>query len=332
MLRSRLDYIRFSDILKDKIKWGISVYNDKFKLDLSIYNYLIDYFHSRFKHEGIRKAKKIIPSKNKIGQLEIISDYAIRHDLVNKGLDLLMVNIEDRFYIGKTVAIIDKKGYNQRDFHRPFQFSKISISPRFARMLVNLTGSKKSQLLLDPFCGIGTILQEALMMGKNILGLDINRNRVKQTLANLRWCTKSYKLHIKDINKKVLIGDATKLSKYIDKESVDAIATEPILLPSINKNLPIIKIKEMLSQSSIIYNKSLEEMVKVLKPNCRIVITIPYVKTYKGKVLSIPFLEIFRSLKLKLYTSLEICPKYPLFITSKVDDQVCRGIYVLEKT
>ena len=46
------------------------------------------------------------------------------------------------------------------------------LKPKLARLLVNLTGAKKQ--LLDPFCGTGSILIEAGVLGLKPLGSDID--------------------------------------------------------------------------------------------------------------------------------------------------------------
>lgn len=41
--------------------------------------------------------------------------------------------------------------------------------------MINISGIKEG-VLLDPFCGIGSILQEAVLMGFDIRGVDIDKN------------------------------------------------------------------------------------------------------------------------------------------------------------
>ncbi len=45
------------------------------------------------------------------------------------------------------------------------------MSPKLARCMVNLTGVKENDLVLDPFCGTGGILIEAGIMGARVIGV-----------------------------------------------------------------------------------------------------------------------------------------------------------------
>ncbi|MBQ6547891.1 MAG: DNA modification methylase, partial [Candidatus Methanomethylophilaceae archaeon] len=56
---------------------------------------------------------------------------------------------------------------------RPF-FSPISLHPRYARALINLTGVKKGGTVLDPFCGTGGIVIEAGFMGMKAIASDFD--------------------------------------------------------------------------------------------------------------------------------------------------------------
>ena len=65
------------------------------------------------------------------------------------------------------------------------------MPPRLARMMVNLSSCGKGKVLLDPFCGVGTILQEALLEGASVIGTDANAWCVKASEENLDWLARS---------------------------------------------------------------------------------------------------------------------------------------------
>jgi tRNA (guanine10-N2)-dimethyltransferase len=79
-----------------------------------------------------------------------------------------------------------KSWYNRRPRIRPF-FHPSVLYPKFARFLVNLTHVKENQLLLDPFCGTGSILIEASLMGMHSFGGDISRRMCIGALKNLKY-------------------------------------------------------------------------------------------------------------------------------------------------
>ena len=83
-------------------------------------------------------------------------------------------------------------------------------------------------MLLDPFCGNGTILQEALMMGIKVIGIDKDEKSVKDARQNLKWLKRKYKLKGES---KIVLGD----SKNLDVGEVDCIVTEPYMGPYLKK-------------------------------------------------------------------------------------------------
>ena len=88
------------------------------------------------------------------------------------------------------------------------------LKPKLARLLINLTGAKKE--LLDPFCGTGSILIEAGVLGIKPSGSDIDRKMV--------WYSE---LNTKHFNVKGTLRhlDATELDTVF--KNVGAIACDP---------------------------------------------------------------------------------------------------------
>lgn len=67
---------------------------------------------------------------------------------------------------------------------RPF-FSPISLHPKYARAIINLTGVKKGGTVLDPFCGTGGIVIEAASMGMRACASDFDPDMVDGTRENM---------------------------------------------------------------------------------------------------------------------------------------------------
>ena len=106
-------------------------------------------------------------------------------DLFEPEVEVRVV-LSDRahFYINRYE--VDRSGFEARKVaERPF-FSPISLHPRYARALVNLTGVRRGQRLLDPFCGTGGILIEAASIGVKAVGSDISPEMVEGCKENMR--------------------------------------------------------------------------------------------------------------------------------------------------
>lgn len=117
----------------------------------------------------------------------------------------------DLFFIKNRVlcCLLIKKienDFDERKSHLRPKPSPVSLHPKLARAMVNLTGAGKNDIILDPFCGSGGILLEAGLMGFKAIGYDINKKMVWKSMVNLKhYKIKGYELKIKDffkINKK----------------------------------------------------------------------------------------------------------------------------------
>ncbi len=73
-----------------------------------------------------------------------------------------------------------RKAHN-RPFHHPS-----SLDPQLAKALINLSGAKKSDIIVDPFCGSGGFLIEAGLMGMQTIGYDLDEKMLAGCKKNLR--------------------------------------------------------------------------------------------------------------------------------------------------
>ncbi len=155
--------------------------------------------------------------------------------------------------VTRLVTEIDKSfiaALKKMPFKKP-----ITMDPRIARAMINLTGLTKGSLL-DPFCGTGALLKEAAELGFRCYGSDISEDMVRGAKKNLAF------FGLRAVLRK---ADATKL-KSIWHKKFDAIVTDPpygISTSLFNKNM-----KEL-------YTKSLRSMKSVLKPGGCVVIAVP---------------------------------------------------------
>ncbi len=102
--------------------------------------------------------------------------------------DMLVVGVscKDAFHIcGVNASSTRRSWYYRRPRIRPF-FHPSVLYPKFARLLVNLAQIKEGEILLDPFCGTGSILIEAGLIGIRSLGVDISRRMCTGALKNLK--------------------------------------------------------------------------------------------------------------------------------------------------
>ncbi len=99
---------------------------------------------------------------------------------------------------------------------RPF-FSPISLHPKYARALINLTGVKRGGTVLDPFCGTGGIAIEAAEMGMKAIVSDFDPQMVAGTEENMDF----YGLRLHGTG----VMDIGEISQHWS--DIDAVATDP---------------------------------------------------------------------------------------------------------
>jgi tRNA (guanine10-N2)-dimethyltransferase len=93
---------------------------------------------------------------------------------------------DNKLVFGLKLADLPPKSFmERRPKKKPF-FHPSAMPPKLARCMVNLAKPKANSLVFDPFCGTGSILIEAALMGCRILGMDIQRRMARGSLKNFK--------------------------------------------------------------------------------------------------------------------------------------------------
>ena len=256
----------------NKIKYGVSRYTDEDDSELK--SELKRLFKAEKIKAALKKSKQNLP-------------YLSPSEAQNT-LEFILY----KKYLAQTVQLFNPEEHKFRDLQRPEQRPLHTISIRLAKILVNLTETKPKETLLDPFCGIGTVLQEALLQDINVIGTDRNRKVIKQAKANLKWIQSKYKTKA---NYKLLNTDATKVSKEVKK--VDTVASEPYMGPFINKLPSDQEARKTVRELQPIYEATLKELKKITKR--KIVIIAPVFRTKTRKRHSLGIEKMLRQLRLR---------------------------------
>ncbi|MCD6467754.1 MAG: methyltransferase domain-containing protein [Thermoplasmata archaeon] len=166
-------------------------------------------FRVRCENHQSHKTLKSVEVEQKLGEI-YAQTYPV--NIKNPDAEIRVILTDERWYVCKKSVKIDRSSFEARKVqHRPF-FSPISLHPRLARAMVNLSKVAKGETLLDPFCGTGGILLEAGLIGVNLIGGDIQETMVdgcKKTLDV--YNIKNYNLFqcdISEIPSKVNLVDA----------------------------------------------------------------------------------------------------------------------------
>jgi tRNA G10 N-methylase Trm11 len=233
---------------------------------------------------------------------------------------------------GVTVYVPETEGFKERSTERPYVTSGISLSSRLARLLVNISGVSKGQVLLDPFCGSGTVLGEALLKGADCIGVDRNHGSVERTKDNLAWLlSQTQRGGHRPASYSVVTGDATNLRRSIGDQTFDAIVSEPILMPRLSSPPTLEKARRLIKHASMIYSDALYEMSGALRRGGRMVLVTPSVRTIEGKDVALSF-EDLKEVGLRPFQPPGAPPyEYPLRVSHQSTRWIRRMVYALER-
>jgi DNA modification methylase len=110
----------------------------------------------------------------------------------------------------------------RRHYHRSSMIHPAKMSVMLCRELIRRY-TKEGDLVLDPMAGIGTTLIEAALLGRNAIGVELEKKFVKITEKNIRILKKLKP----DAGKaKIIQGDARELSKLLAGK-VDSVVFSP---------------------------------------------------------------------------------------------------------
>ncbi len=295
---------------RPKFNWTVSAYECQRDLYVETHQCL----HELLKMKGLGKAKFLEPKirssteqkGNLLGAAELkatdVREKILLEDGNDLGIDLIVhggINQRQPIF-AQTIDTFDSIEFEHRDVDRPFQNPTKTLAPRTARAIVNIALTVESQSLLDPFCGLGTILQEALLCNVSIIGVDKNQDYVEKAKANLEWLISKYKVS-QQLRKNVFAFDARRIS-HARLPRIDAIASEPILLPIFKQNPNVSESIALIDKVRSTYEKCLDEFSSILsKPGSRIALVSPVLIDSSGKRRSFDLKDVAEHAGLKPY-------------------------------
>lgn len=241
-----------------KIQFSLSGFNTK-SLALDVKKYL----------KGAGRSVRYIEPKN--------AATIIHNNLIEKKSDISKIG-SDWFV---TVAIQDIESFTKRDYGRPRTDSASGmLPPKLARIMVNLAEAPLENHILDPFCGSGTILIEALSLGyTHVSGSDNSEKAIEDSTENMSWFLKENPE--KKVQATVHLASATKLTDIFKKESIDAIVSEPYMGKPLRGHESNLVLEAQARELKDLYIKSFEIFKTILSTHAIVIFIIPMFKSGK---------------------------------------------------
>jgi tRNA G10 N-methylase Trm11 len=310
--------------VEGKTIFGISIYRATDELKLGTLEML-----ERWGKTIKQTLKQSVQSVRYVESREpILSSVSVdKNGLVKRGREFLVYEEKDgSFSVAKTMAVQPFEELGARDFGRPGRDDTSGmLPPKLALMLINLTGATTNQTLLDPFCGSGTVITEAMVLGfQTIIGSDISEKAVSDTKKNVAWQRAE---DVTSAQVKIFQSEAHELAGKLPTASVDAIATEPYLGKPLRGGEARSVLTTQIQGLKKMYVAAFMAFAKILKPGGTVVFVVPCFK-YQNTWLRI---ECLKEIKKCGFTTLPLLADADFVLYARPDQRVGREIWRFKK-
>ena len=188
--------------------------------------------------------------------------------------------------------------------------------------LEETAGIRAAVTILDPFCGTGTVLQEALLAGYDVVGTDLSQKMVDYTTENLSWLQSTFTApgNVIDIHQ----ADAT-THRWLNGAHLAAVVCETYLGQPFSAPPAPQKLAEVAGNCNHIITGFLTNIRPQLAPNTPLCIAVPAWYDASGQATHLPLIKNLQQLG---YHQLNHTP----LIYRRPDQVVARELLILQTT
>lgn len=237
---------------------------------------------------------------------------------------------ESSFSLAQTEAVQPFEEFSARDFGRPGRDDLSGmLPPKLAITMINLAQQPIDAVLLDPFCGSGTILTEAILLGyHNLIGTDVAEKAINDTEQNLNWTLENFSIPNQNLNIDLHPAGIENIHRVVATHSIDAIVTEPYLGKPLKGNEKREELLKQAAELKKLYADSFVQFAKILKPKGRVIFLIPRFR-WQNEWVTIDCQKEIQQLGFKVLYFFE--DTMPL-VYARPNQRVAREIWGFEKT
>lgn len=272
---------------------------------------------------------RLVPNKHN----DLNAAQVLHNKLTQKlGWELVFVRDGNRTIVAQSIAVQDIEAYTARDRARPYRDARVGmLPPKLAQIIINLAaGELHPHLLWDPFCGTGVLLQEALLMGIDVRGSDIDPRMIEYSKANLDWLSANKRQVCPgavEMGKECTleVADATEY-KY---EAADVIACEAYLGKPLSSLPKPRHLEEIAQECDDVLKKFLKNIAGQTKPGFRMCVAVPAWKTKEG-FKHVPTLDKLSDLGYNRLSFVHVSDEKLIY--HRPDQVVARELIVLKRT
>lgn len=304
-----------------KLTLGISVYGhgvaprDVQKLGLTI--------KSKLKPT---RSVRLIPNDG--SALSSATSHHNKLGLSENKVEILVVFGKRETILAQSVGTQNITALAARDQARPMTDAFVGmLPPKLALMMVNLSGAYHSgndaTAILDPFCGTGVVLQEALLLGFDAIGTDLSEKMVDYSRVNMEWLggLNRYSYFIEH-------GDATEHT-WTTSRTVAAVVSETYLGQPFSAPPAPDKLQKVVRITNDIISKFLRNLAGQIETGTPLCLAVPAWRDEHGNVTYLPLLHDIEKLGYSWQPLRTTDEKHLLYYR---DDQVvARQLLLLKK-
>ena len=300
-----------------KITFGISFYGNKVdprniqKIGIILKNSL--------KKSGV--SLRLIP--NKTAALSTATSHNNKLGRSETKIEIIIVRaINGDFLIAESRGTQNINSYTQRDRERPKRDAFVGmLPPKLAQIMINLSGAQSGNYLWDPFCGTGTVLQEATLLSINAYGSDLSDKMVDYSSENMRWLEKTF---FTNTAWQVFQADATSVKLTSEqKQQITHIVCETYLGQPFSAPPSPAKLKEVVGNCNHIISEFLKNIHDQIRPESMLCIAVPAWQNQHGQFTHLPLIKNLSKLGYQPITDKNLLYHRP-------DQVVAREIIVLK--
>lgn len=198
-----------------------------------------------------------------------------KNSLVSKGCEFNIIQKGSEYFVTKTVAVQPFEEWGRRDYGRPERDDLSGmLPPKLARIMINLAHQPLTASVYDPFCGSGTIINEAVDLGyTSIIGSDISEKAVMDAKTNLAWLSPEKMSRVR-----IFQSDIGDVAKQVPKNSIDAVIAEPYLGKPLRGRETRAELEKQADEITNLYITAFDNLAQILRVNGVAVLIVPRFK------------------------------------------------------
>ncbi|OGL72076.1 hypothetical protein A3B32_00440 [Candidatus Uhrbacteria bacterium RIFCSPLOWO2_01_FULL_53_9] len=273
---------------KERRSFGVSVYDAGHRGRLVVWRASLEKFGMRLKrslqdHGSVRYVTA--------SRIPVLSSVVVKKQgLIGDGVEFCLFPLADGVMIGVTETVQDFEKWGERDYGRPSRDAvRGMLPPKLARMMVNLAqGDPSKHTLLDPYCGVGTVLTEAAVVGyRSIIGGDKDVAAVEATRENMAFLVSK---HGAEVHTQLIHTKAESLATFLAPRSVDRLVSEVHLGVPRDGSESRVELEMRMDKLAKMYTEGFRAFSHILAPDAVLVMAFPAYPV-EGTVVTAPILE-----------------------------------------